>query len=359
MGIKNDISIYNSNFKKVHYNLPSTEKKNENEGKSYAYIINCSQQGVDLISFNQNETKIEGIRKIREESSTIFFEMKDSISLLGNRNNLKVIFSKDKVLNKEYPIAGGIQIGNDEAIFTSNSVLFNGKDKLFNYDSKRKDVTEFKLGKEYSFTLSNQSLKLMSDERGNKKFLLCGCTKYKPNQKNGILIVDLKSNNSKFYETDDFEVYCFCPINVEEIRKNLNVFRTAFTNYFFAGGFEVNKRTGAIKLFKLKMDDKKILCEIEFVVDIVLENKIIPKLVIIKEKIFDSDSKKEKNIEYEKLEDYYFTGFKRNISSIIQTKKTRKILITCWDGNVYLFSEPNIILYLEEDNKNNKLKNKN
>ena len=102
------------------------------------------------------------------------------------------------------------------------------------------------------------------------------------------------------------------------------------------------------------MNDKKILCEIEFVEDVVFEDKKIPKLVITREKIYDSNSKKDKYTENEKIEDYYFTGFQRNISSIFQTKKTRKILITCWDGNVYLFSEPNISSYLEEERNNNK-----
>ena len=385
VGFKNDISMYNSNFKKVKFKMSyledkkenqnqnegKNENKNENENKtenksiSKAQIINLSQRSVDYIIFSKEDPKIEIIRQKRDEASNKLFDMKDNVSLLRNTNNIKLIKTNDRDSNDECLVAGGIQIGGNEAVVTSNSVLFNGQDKIFNYNLEKRSITEIKINGDYSFTLSNQSLLLMPNEKGIKKFLLCGCTKYKSNQKNGVLVIDFKPNglyDSHFYETDDFEVYCFCPITIEEIKNSNNdgknenkiIKRTASTNYFFAGGFDVNKRKGAIKLFRLKMNDKKILCEIEFVEDVVFEDKKIPKLVITREKIYDSNSKKDKYTENEKIEDYYFTGFQRNISSIFQTKKTRKILITCWDGNVYLFSEPNISSYLEEERNNNK-----
>ena len=46
----------------------------------------------------------------------------------------------------------------------------------------------------------------------------CACKKYKSGQKNGILLVNINSNKSKeqfyyyFCDTNNFEVYCFCPI---------------------------------------------------------------------------------------------------------------------------------------------------
>ena len=50
--------------------------------------------------------------------------------------------------------------------------------------------------------------------------MLCACKQYLKNQKNGILVVNIeieKNNkdinfNHIFYETGNFEVYCFCPI---------------------------------------------------------------------------------------------------------------------------------------------------
>ena len=56
------------------------------------------------------------------------------------------------------------------------------------------------------------------------KVLLCACQKYIKNQKNGILLVNINdelykidySNSLKinyyFYDTNNFEVHCFCPI---------------------------------------------------------------------------------------------------------------------------------------------------
>ena len=50
-----------------------------------------------------------------------------------------------------------------------------------------------------------------------------------------------------------------------------------------------------------------------------------------------------------------FKSFKGPISSIIQSKEKGNILITCWDGNVYLMTYPDIEYYLKCDKK---LKNK-
>ena len=44
-------------------------------------------------------------------------------------------------------------------------------------------------------------------------------------------------------------------------------------------------------------------------------------------------------------------GFKGPISCITQSSKDGKILVSCWDGNVYLFEKPNINYYLSYYNK--------
>ena len=74
--------------------------------------------------------------------------------------------------------------------------------------------------KNYSFALSRNNLSIIPREKSNEtnKILLCDCKKYKENQKNGILLTapDPKKNEptltQKFYETENFEVLCFCPI---------------------------------------------------------------------------------------------------------------------------------------------------
>ena len=57
----------------------------------------------------------------------------------------------------------------------------------------------------------------------SQKILLCACKKYNEKQKNGILLLILNLENnkfeilsSKFYETQNLEIYCFCPIYLFE-----------------------------------------------------------------------------------------------------------------------------------------------
>ena len=79
---------------------------------------------------------------------------------------------------------------------------------------------------EYSFIFTNHGLALMNfrkdkEEQNNNvnyknKILLCACKKYLSHQKNGILLVNIQPNEKQvenpFYDTGDFEVYCFCPL---------------------------------------------------------------------------------------------------------------------------------------------------
>ena len=41
--------------------------------------------------------------------------------------------------------------------------------------------------------------------------------------------------------------------------------------------------------------------------------------------------------------------FKGPISCITQSSKDKTTLVTCWDGNIYLFESPDINYYLEFD----------
>ena len=84
------------------------------------------------------------------------------------------------------------------------------------------------------------------------------------------------------------------------------------------GGFDIEKRQGVIKL-----------CEFYF------------------------KNEKEMNIEF--LEDIFFDngfdeGFEGTINCIIQSKKSGKILVSCWDNKIYQYSKPNIDYYLEIKN---------
>ena len=163
----------------------------------------------------------------------------------------------------------------------------------------------------------------MDTKDDSDKILLCACKKYIKGQKNGILLINNLKNIDKadkiFYNTNNFEVHCFCPILIIEdnlILSKLSQYKK--TNYFFVGGFDKNRNKGSIKLYKIKKEQK---LEIEEIYEI--------------EEIIDINNKNIKD----------FKGFKGPISSIIQSSYNGNIIITCWDGNVYLFSKPNLSFF--------------
>lgn len=194
----------------------------------------------------------------------------------------------------------------------------------------------------------------------NIKILLCACRKYSKNKKNGFLLVKLPkenkffNNNKKdykkneyFFSTGKFEVYCFCQLllvkNDFQITNDYttnNIYdknNIICTDFFLVGGFDPSIGQGVIKLYKLiynKNEDKKI--KIKFIQNIVVENK--------------KKNKKEKK-SY-KIEDksYIFKKFGGPISSIIQSDITGNIVVTCLDGNTYLFTPPNLSGLYEDNN---------
>ena len=115
----------------------------------------------------------------------------------------------------------------------------------------------------------------------------------------------------EFYETSNFEVSAFCP---------LFGYGNIKTDYFLVGGFNKIKDKGEIKLYKYEQR----MNEIKFV----------------------------SNLDIDKNSNE-FKGFNGAINCMIQTND-EKILATCSDGNVYLFSEPN--LDFDEKLKNQKNK---
>lgn len=208
----------------------------------------------------------------------------------------------------------GVRINSNYIALSSNKILPNGDNILALYDIKEKKIIKEIKG---SFSIRTNALCLFNIEEENKKnkdILLCACKKYNSDGKNGIMAVDIqdkeKDISNKFFDFDNFEVNCFC-----QIGKSQN-FEMDKTNYFFAGGFDINKRLGIIKLLKLIYDRNGI--NITVIQDIFIE-------------------------ENENLE-----GFNGTINNIIQTQNG-KILVSCWNGKVYSFSEPNISYYLEED----------
>ena len=164
----------------------------------------------------------------------------------------------------------------------------------------------------------------------NSKLLFAACKKYIKGDKNGILLVILQFNKDcskrylKFYDTKDFEVYCFCPFLKKENKNLLEDVQKIETEYFLVGGFDLNKKKGLIKLYKVIYYYEIEKIKIEYIHDIIIEKK-----------------KGKNDLEC-------FKGFKGPISCIIQSSQG-EILVTCYDGNVYLISEFDLDKMREEE----------
>ena len=158
------------------------------------------------------------------------------------------------------------------------------------------------------------------------RILLCACKKYLRFQKNGILLLSFEDDNNIdnsyfpinyiFYCTNNFEVFCFCPISIfRDIQILENKSNKNDTDYFLIGGFDSVKKKGLIKLYKVIYGEEFNNIRIEFIQDIVLFKK----------------------------------RFNGPISCMTQSNLDGKILVTCWDGNIYLLDYADIRKYLEYD----------
>jgi hypothetical protein len=238
---------------------------------------------------------------------------------------------------EETTFRAGIKLSENIVALTSNSVIPEGKDKLIFYNVKKGNYIEGV--NNYSFVMNENGMALINKKNPDNKetkILLCACKKYIKGQKNGILLVnpqlgDNKQINTPFYDTGDFEVYCICPIfnvvnnnkdydveNVDEnYKKNIEITETDF---FLVGCYQPQKREGVIQLYKIIFSEKAEDTKIKFLQNIEIYNK-----------------QKEN-----------FEGFGEQIKSIIQSKITGNILITCANGNVYLFTKPNLDYYISK-----------
>ena len=310
----------------------SINELNYDEENNELSFFECSKLGFTkvFINFKTEETQKEDISS---RSCSISFKIGNIFIIAGEKGIIQFSLSsnnrKNEIDAKKGAYRGGIKLNDNNIVLTSNSRLPGGEDKLFLYNIKEKKVK--KISKyNYSFTISTNSLSIIDID--SNKIILCGCKRYNKNQKNGILLVNANQDHEEFLDTDDFEVYCLCPISETKEEEGKTILIP--TNYFFAGGFERSKYKGMIKLFKIIKEDK--FHEVEYVQDIILNP--IPF------------SKKMECLKY-KNNSIIFTDFKRTISCIKQSKVTGEIYITSWDGFVYLFSNPNISYYLDEDKK--------
>jgi hypothetical protein len=211
-------------------------------------------------------------------------------------------------------INGIFKISNNIVILIKNNINLNNENKLILYKISNKSIiTEIKgplikSGKDCSLiSISNK-----------QKIVLCPCKKYRQTQRNGILFINIldiencKNNNVNyfFYDTDKYEVNCFCPIctkKSEQIVENEDNI-----NYFLIGGFHHEKNISIIKLVQIYNNENLKNIHMQ---DIVFDNKEFKKIL------------------------------RSQISCMIQSN-TGNILISFYTGEVCLLSKPNLDFFL-------------
>ena len=345
-GASNSLYLYNSSYSKKDelktndwiYNVFCSTKKNDSlkilaSSKKSLYLFD--EKGALIKSFVNQETNINyfiGFQENNKDNNNFYCCCEDKVVIYGDILS-QIIQKKETNVLKDIATKSMIKINEYVLAIKSNKIISKGKDTLIFFNrSSKKEMDNIKINGNYSFSYTANGLVVMPKERERKekennnknKVLLCACKKYIKNQKNGILLVNIKEKpdneieiSSHFYPTYKFEVYCFCPLL--KIKKN-TIFKEGDiidTDYFLVGGFDLNRCRGMIKLYKVNYGQKYNKTTIEYIQDIIFSDK--------------------------------FKGFKGAVSCITQSSREGDILVSCWDGNVYLFGNIDIDYYLEND----------
>ena len=352
----NSLTVYGSKFcQKIKIkNLDSRvfdikEKNSLNKKakqKCKIELLCCTNQVLTIVNIDLDNVdyKIKTF-EIPKRTNLLCFEMRENnyiISGIGGTYYYVGLFNKDNEVNQsvisQKTYRTGIKINDNVIALASNSLLPQGGNELLFYNLKSKKISNKIEG--YSFAISSNCLALMPREeiKVSNKILLCACKKYKENERNGILLVNPQLQNNtrvknEFYDTDDFEVYCICPILLidnknknfddidEKYKKNIKI---EDSEYFLVGGFDIEKREGLIKLYKVIYSKEASETRIKFIQDINIDI-----------------------IENQKYE--YFDG---PINCIFQSKITGNILVSCYNGKLYLLTKPNIDFYINNNKSN-------
>ena len=382
-GTDNKIIIYDINFNiKIQgedigeWIYHALEITSQEKIQRDIHLILCTNQNLYLnqINVEKNTSRMQ----MYNYGGVICLELKKNNYVICNEKGVdhfsdlfsKIIQSKKNTLF-ENAFRGGYVLNQNLVAFSSNIVLPNGENLLKFYNPNSKKVTKEirdKNNNGYSFIMSSNGLLLIENEVTSlkyKKIFLAASKKYFDTQKNGILTLVSLFNETdgiseKFYPTDNFEVYCFCQLSIIKNKtidsgkildnKENDKVESTKTNYFLVGGLDEDTRCGLIKLYKAKFDENANDTYIKFIQDIVIEKT---------ERSFEiRNNEKENNSQNEKLNEYKrkvlkerntFNRFNGPISSIIQSNFTGNIIVTCYDGNVYLLTPPNLEYYFSKD----------
>jgi len=309
-------------------------------------LLCCTNQALTLLDIDLNNINYNiKTFEIQKRTNLICIKMRTNnyvISGIGGTYYYIDLFNKDNEVSQsiitEKTYRSGIKINDNIIALTSNSLLPRGDNKIIFYNVKSKKISKEIEG--YSIIMASNCLVLMPREetKVSNKILLCACKKYKKNDKNGILLVNPQLQNNKrvkdeFYDTGNFEVNCICPILIIEnknknfdnidikYRKNIKIENT---EYFLVGGFDTEKREGLIKLYK----------------------------VIYSKEAFNTRIKYFQDINIDIIDNQKFEYFDGPISCIFQSKITGNIIVSCYNGKLYLFTPPNINYYINKDIQN-------
>ena len=230
--------FYNNFGKKIaNYEIENINIYEKESDENITQLVVCSNEESNILLFNHNNSEIEPSKEKSEKHMRVYFKTINNCLICNEQgifqlNNIfkKIINQIENEIEKK-SFWSGIKINDNLFAFTSNKVLLNGEEKIIIYDSTSKHVK--KEIKNYSSVLNQNNLSLIYiEEIKNTKILLCACKKYIKLQKNGMLLIKLffdKENpdikiEEIFYETGDFEVYCFCQILKVENENGKTIF---------------------------------------------------------------------------------------------------------------------------------------
>ena len=270
-GNDSDIVLYDENLNVIK-TIPNLEdilyyitEKDSNNNK-YIELIACCLKNIYLISINKQNDYNHTAKKYQIPKCTTLFcyNIGDNYIISGNGLTVNILKLFDDNLDEKKMMRysntthkTGIQIDNENIAMISNSLLPGGENKISIFNIYSNELTH-EITDNISPTLSENCACIMKLKDG-AQYLLVGNKKITNNEKNGISITNLDLNREElktnFYDTKNFQVYCLCQIILNQ--KNGSKSKYIRTNFFFAGGFEPEKKIGMVILYQLS-DEKNL-----------------------------------------------------------------------------------------------------
>ena len=296
--------------KKIEKNNKKDEKQNENKKEK-----NDKKDKDNKNKIIDNE---QNIQKKLFFNYHFILKLKNNQEILCTNNG---VYKGENLINKKEDNSNiiikeqyieAVTLNDNLICLKSNKQLTKGEDSLIIYNIKKNNIIKKIEG--YSFTVSVYRLNLISLNK-NKKILICSCTKYSSDQKNGILIINFDLNNDEvidtnifFEETESFNINCICCLNLNHKNDN-NEEKKINKIYLLVGGVDDEYNQGLIKLCQIDLSQKKANIEVL------------------------------QDLEFEE-------NFEGTLSSIYQLKNG-KIIVSSGSGNI-LFTAPNLDGYNED-----------